>query len=385
MRRGWAALVVFGSFLEAFAGPAISAKSAIVMDADSGMVLFQKGAMDSRFPASTTKIMTALLMLENMQPSDVLVAAPDVAEVQGSSLHLVPGEKISRDDALYALMLRSANDVAHSAAVQISGSDEKFAELMNQRAKEIGCSNTNFRNPHGLNHELHSTTAFDLALIAREAMKNDTFRQIVATQKKYITRSINMKDLLMINHNKLLSSDSTMDGIKTGYTVPAGQCFVGSKSIGGWRLLTVVLASKDWKTDTQTLYKWAYSKFERKEGLRPGQVLGDAPVEGGNAPSVPARLDRGFAIVAKRGDLVRGPEIEWRELKAPVAEGDTVGIVKAKAPDGSVVQAPLVAAAAVDSVSVLDPRRGLPWWLFVGLIGGAGVFWGRKRLRFRNA
>src|SRR5205814_5948100 len=140
-------------------------------------------------------------------------------------------ERISREDALYALLLRSANDLAHSIAVQISGSDEGFADLMNQKAQEIGCQNTHFHNPHGLNDDLHSTCAYDLALIARAAMRNEEFRAAVSTQKRFIQRSMNQKDLLMKNHDKLLFHDATLEGIKTGFTKPAGQCFVGSKSI----------------------------------------------------------------------------------------------------------------------------------------------------------
>ncbi|MBA3725734.1 MAG: D-alanyl-D-alanine carboxypeptidase, partial [Armatimonadetes bacterium] len=137
--------------VSAGAEPVVGAKSAIVMDAATGAILFEKDARATRYPASTTKVMTALLLIELVKPGTMITAPLDVKQVTGSSLHLKPGEQLTREDALYALMLRSANDVAHTVAVHIAGSDAKFAALMNKRAAELGCVNTHFRNPHGLN------------------------------------------------------------------------------------------------------------------------------------------------------------------------------------------------------------------------------------------
>ena len=139
--------------------PEVTAKAAILMDAETGTVLFDKAAHNSRQPASTTKIMTALLALEKIPPGTMLTAPQDIEKVGESSLNLKPGETLTREDALFALMLRSANDMAHTIAVHISGSDYVFSRLMNERALALGCKNTTFRNPHGLPNENHKTTA----------------------------------------------------------------------------------------------------------------------------------------------------------------------------------------------------------------------------------
>ena len=145
----------------------VSAKSAVAIVASSGKVLWSKNANASMYPASTTKIMTGLLLVEKCLPSDIITAPPDIETVKEATMHLKPGEKITAHDMLYALMLRSANDGAYATAIHISGSVSAFAKLMNERARQIGCTNTHFNNPNGLNDILHTTTAHDLALMAR--------------------------------------------------------------------------------------------------------------------------------------------------------------------------------------------------------------------------
>jgi len=157
----------------------ITAKSGIAIDAASGKVLWDKDAETPMFPASTTKIMTGLLLVEHCRPSDIIVAPADVEKVKEASMHLKPGERVTAHDMLYALMLRSANDGCYAVAVHISGSVEGFSKLMNDRAKQIGCTHTRFHNPNGLNDPEHMTSAHDLALIARAAMRYPEFREAV--------------------------------------------------------------------------------------------------------------------------------------------------------------------------------------------------------------
>jgi D-alanyl-D-alanine carboxypeptidase len=145
----------------------ITAESAIVIEASTGKVLFEKDADAKRYPASTTKIMTALLFLENVKPGEMITAPFDVEEVTGSSLHLKPYEQVPAEDVLYALLLRSANDAAYSVALHIGGSERRFAQMMTERAAAMGCTSTNFTNPHGLHDPQHYTTARDLAIIGR--------------------------------------------------------------------------------------------------------------------------------------------------------------------------------------------------------------------------
>jgi len=266
--------------------PKVSAASAIAIDAESGKILWQKNADASRFPASTTKIMTAMLLIENCTADEVIVAPPDIEKVGESSMHLKPGERITAADMLYALMLRSANDGCVAVADHIAGSVPKFVEMMNAKAKALGCTNTHFDNPNGLNDPKHTTTAHDLALIARAAMRYPIFEQVVRTTKHVIKRDPKIsRDDLMFNHDKLLMKDPSADGIKTGWTIPAGRCFVGSATRDGYRVITVVLKSQDWQKDDQILLNWAFADHNREYAFRPGQMLGPLPVEGGTSPS----------------------------------------------------------------------------------------------------
>ena len=368
-----------------FAGPGLTAKSAVVMDAESGAILYEKAPHAVRYPASTTKIMTALLLIENCEPDEMIRAPYDCQEVTGASLYLEPGERVSAENMLYALMLRSANDAAYAVAKHIGGSVEGFSELMNRRAEELGCKNTSFHNPHGLNDKLHTTTAYDLALIAREAMKHARFREAVSTKRRWITRSINRDDLLLLSKNRFIKEDPQAEGIKTGWTIPAGQCFVGAKSVDGWRLITVVLGSEAWLADTKALFGWAHDTFSRETPLEEGAIVADVPVIGGKSPSVTARLGRSVTIILRRGGFVRKPVVEWAKLKAPVREGDTVGRVKMESVGGHLVEAPIVAVSSVEAQSVfvsLLRNRIFQLAAFLLLVGGLIFFISRYRKRY---
>ena len=250
-------------------GPEVSAEAAIVMDATTGRILWGKNIEVPKYPASTTKIMTGLLLAENTDPSDVLTAPQDIEEVRGSSMHLRPGERVNSKDMLRALMLRSANDGAHTIALHLSGSLKRFARKMNERAAECGATNTEFFTPHGLNHPYHLTTALDLAKIGREAMKNERFREAVKTPEYTIDRTINTQDILMQNRNDLFEVDPSIQGIKTGYTNPAGLCFVGFHDSDGRQIVTVLLRSKNWRFDQQRIAEWTFRPLRKTSHSSP--------------------------------------------------------------------------------------------------------------------
>ncbi|MCH8275607.1 MAG: D-alanyl-D-alanine carboxypeptidase [Armatimonadetes bacterium] len=356
--------------------PEITAESAVVMDADSGAVLFEKNAGAPRYPASTTKILTALLLIENCSPDEVIMAPLDSPEVTGSSLHLKPAEGITAEDALYALLVRSANDVAHAVARHISGSEEAFAELMNSRAEEIGCRNTYFINPHGLHHDQHVTTAYDMALIACEAMRHERFRDAAGTRRKWIERSLVPQDRLLISRNRFLNEPGA-EGIKTGFTSPAGRCFVGSKSLDGWRVISVVLSSEDWLADTNALFDWTSETLERRTVFGAGDLVGAAPVKGGARPVVRGRAERDVRAILFRGGPDRGVSIEWRELKAPVLDGDRIGTIRLAAANGEAVEVPVLAAESVARAPFW--RSPFAWAGALGLLIGV-AFAGHRLL-----
>ena len=236
------------------ASPAVSARGAVLLEAESGAVVFAQNK-DARLPmASTTKIMTALVALEILPLDTPVKITAESVGVEGSSIYLVEGEILSLEHLLYALLLESANDAAVAIAVAVAGSVEEFAVLMNAKAEELGLTNTHFVNPHGLDDPEHYTTAYELALIAREALADPTFREICSTRRKTIPLHGDEGVRLLINHNKLLQAYEGCIGVKTGFTKKTGRCLVSAAEREGVTLIAVTLnAPDDWRDHTAML------------------------------------------------------------------------------------------------------------------------------------
>lgn len=278
--------------------PLVTADAAIIIEADSGRVLWERNATKHMFPASTTKILTTLLWLENTKPTDMVTAPADVQKVGEASLHLVPGERLNAHDLALGMMVRSANDGCYTAAIHLAGSQEKFAEMMNDRAQKLGCTDSHFVTPNGLHDPNHYTCAADLAKIAREAMKRADFRDLARTSDCIIDRSIDKLDTILKSKNHMLLTDPTCEGIKTGYTRPAGSCFVGAATRNGWRVICVVLFSQNWPVDYPPLMDWAFSRFDPPRSLvTQGQRFA---VETDNGP-IPAEAESEFKIATRKG------------------------------------------------------------------------------------
>lgn len=241
----------------------ISAGQAILIDGDSGRVLYEKNADEKAYPASTTKIMTAMITLETLKrhdsPIDQIVEIPDSAEgVEGSSLYLKAGEEISIEDLLYGLMLVSGNDAAVALAEIIGGSEETFVKMMNEKAQQLGCRGTHFTNPSGLFDEEHYTTARDMAAIAYEAMKDPEFKKIVSVQNYAANRET--KDYTnFYNKNKTIFQYDGGTGIKIGYTTDSGRTLVASSTRGDRSMICVVMSAPDWFNDAYRLMDYGYS------------------------------------------------------------------------------------------------------------------------------
>ncbi len=313
----------------------ITAESAIVVDMLGGRVLHEKDADSRRYPASTTKIMTALLFIENVRPDAMITAPADVEKVTGSSLHLKPGEQISAEDLLYSLLLRSANDAAYTAAIHIAGSEKRFAKMMSDRAKQMGCTGTNFTNPHGLHNPDHYTTARDLAIIAREAMKNETFAKAAKAEYRFIERSMNDEDVFLQSHNRFLRSRSDATGIKTGWTVPAGRCFVGSAERDGLKVITVVLKSTEWKTDSDVLADWAFDAWTAEPVIARNAILASVPVKDADRLNVQLAAATDYSVVRPRGETAKYEIVKKDvQIKLPIMAGQSVGTVTFRDQDG---------------------------------------------------
>ncbi|HLV81289.1 MAG TPA: D-alanyl-D-alanine carboxypeptidase family protein, partial [Chthonomonadaceae bacterium] len=325
--------------------PDIHAYGAILMDAASGQVLYENNA-DKELPmASTTKIMTALLFCEHIKDTDIITASPTACAVHDSSIHLLPGERLSGNDLLHAILMRSANDGCVAAAEHIAGSEAAFVAMMNARAAELGCAHTHFDNSNGLPDPNHYTSARDLALIARAAMQEPRIRAIVRTTAYTIHRSLNWRDVHLKNHSHFLGHFPGADGIKTGWTHDAGHCYVGSATWNGWELISVVLHSPDYVRETEALMKYGFTRFQERVLARAQESLGTCPVRDGMQASVPVVVKTPLQVVTPREETPTiEREIHLNPVTAPVYAGATVGTLDA-VEDGKVVgSVPVVAA-----------------------------------------
>lgn len=252
--------------------------SEVVMEVNSNRVLYEKNSKDKKFMASTTKILTAIVVIENIDVNTEITVKKDTIGIEGSSIYLEEGEKLKVIDLLYGLMLRSGNDCAETLAVSVFGSIEKCANVMNSLAKKIGAKDSNFVNPHGLHDDNHYTTAYDLGLISCYAMKNSIFREIVGTKTKKIPFSTRDYDRILINKNKMLKEFEGSNGIKTGYTKKAGRCLVSSCVRNGLELVCVVLNCPPMFERSKTLLNQCFSEYKLYKIISKQEIIGFIPI-----------------------------------------------------------------------------------------------------------
>jgi D-alanyl-D-alanine carboxypeptidase (penicillin-binding protein 5/6) len=359
--------------------PQVQARAAVLMDAETGQVLFAKNAHQPLPPASLTKIMTAIVVLERCELDAGVKASQRAVNAKASSMHLRVGETVKVRDLLYALMLRSANDAAIALAEHTAGSVEAFAALMNEKAKSLGAKHTRFVNPHGLHDPRHLSTAYDLALITRYAMQNETFRAIVKAPYYIVERSVNQDDLWMVNKAKFLEQYAYAEGVKTGYTNQAGYCFAGSAYRDGRRLITVVLNSPQRVADTIALMEHGFNDWERME-LPAGMAVGEAQVENGVEARAPLRLAQTLCWVAPKAHKARYRwAVQATSLRAPVQAGDAAGWLVVYRDEKPILKAPVVAAEAVAQ------RRAFPVGLgWLALLGATMGILGWRRAKRRR-
>ncbi|MGB4781287.1 D-alanyl-D-alanine carboxypeptidase family protein [Candidatus Methylomirabilis sp.] len=258
----WGATSDIGWFL---ADPEqLSAASALLMDADTGAILFARHHMERRSPASTTKIMTALLILEEGRLSEKVVITGRAAAVTGTGLGLRRGQQVTLRDLLWAILIKSANDAALAAAEHVGGSEERFVARMNAKADSLGMEGTHFTNPHGLDNPDHYSTAYDLAILTRQALRNPTFARMVQTREAQLSILTGrngkvVKRKVIRTHNQLLDQFAGADGVKTGYTEQAGRCLVASATRGDHRLITVLLNDSRRWTEAAALLEYGFA------------------------------------------------------------------------------------------------------------------------------
>ena len=346
-----------GGAVEVQGSLSLSAKGAVLMNGSTGEVYHAKRA-DLRLPmASTTKIMTALVVIESIHDLSQSVSVhPGAVNIEGSSVYLSAGERISVEALLYALLLESANDAAAALAYAVAGSIPAFADKMNARAAEIGLSDTCFVNPHGLYDDGHYTTAYELGRIMVEAMRHEQFRKIVSTRR--ITIPGENGERLMINHNRLLSMYPGCVGGKTGYTLRSGRCLVSAAEREGLLLVAVTLsAPDDWK-DHKALHDYGFSLYSSVPLPNVDTLSFTLPVFNGCESTVTVAYDRtrskGYteAITLPRdhGEIVLTVELP-RFLWGEIREGDTVGYAVYRYKGEIIEKIPLTATASVAPIA----------------------------------
>ena len=355
----WTAILLLTGSVRAVSGaPETSAGAAALLHADTGTVLYSANADTPMGIASTTKIMTALLVIERCDPDDPVEILPEDTDAEGSSMYLEAGRTYTVRELLYGLMLASGNDAALALARHCGGTVEGFVALMNEKAAELGLTRTHFCNPHGLDAEGHVSTARELALLTCRAMENETFREIVSTN------DITINNLTYVNHNKLLRTCDGCIGVKTGYTEACGRTLVSCAERDGTRFVCVTLHDPDDWADHTALLDWAFENWEYREITASYQLA----VLSGTEPACTAEAEPARLLLRAGQQPALRAELP-RFLFAPLHRGETIGTLTAVSPDGLEVRTPLICRSEVpaDAAVGLTPLERLQRiWRLVG-------------------
>ena len=320
----------------------ISAQKAILTDANTGRVLYEKDPDSRSLIASTTKIMTALIVCEQCNVLDRMQIPKEAVGIEGSSIYLREGEVLTLQELLYGLMLHSGNDAAVALAIYCGGTVEGFAQLMNDKARQLGLTGTHFENPNGLDSPGHYSTARDLAVLAAYAMKNPIFAQTVSA------KSVRAGQRSLTNHNKLLWRVAGADGVKTGFTKAAGRILVSSATREGRRLICVTINDgNDW-VDHATLLEDGFSRYSTQKILSEGDPVGTVEIVGGQSQKVQLLAAEDFSFPLSKEEwpqiILSGPGFTY----APVVQGENAGVAYICIGDSCIGKVPVVYSQTVE-------------------------------------
>ena len=377
--------------------PAIAGETAILIDAKTGVILYEKSKDVLREPASTTKMMTCLLALENLPLDKVLTIDAESPFTGGSRIYVIEGEELTVEQLLYAMMLESANDTAVALAIAISGSVDEFTSLMNERARELGAKNPSFKNPNGLSLEGHLASAYDLALIAQEAMSIPEFRKIVSTVQYTIPQTnkqpareyIHTTNRLIYDEETKVSVKGVMTpvkykgatGVKTGYTPQAGGTLVASAERDGTELIAVVLASTDMGrfADCISLLDFGFDNFYTYKAIDSNIKLDDIEIKRGAVRYTDVKIaeDRYITLPKEASlSLITTKVVVDEGLTAPIEAGRTVGKIEVYEGGKLIEEVPVIAVTAVPEGGFLSRfgiEDSLAKYIYTGAFIAAGV------------
>jgi D-alanyl-D-alanine carboxypeptidase (penicillin-binding protein 5/6) len=314
---------------------AASARSAILMDADSGTVIYEKNSHDKLPPASITKIMTLLLIMEALDDgkiklSDKVQTSEYAASMGGSQIFLEPGEEMSVDDMIKGIALASGNDASVAMAEKLAGTEQQFVTMMNERAQQLGMNDTQFSNPNGLPVANHFSSAHDIAVMSRELLKHSEVTKYTGLYQDYLRKS-SEKPFWLVNTNKLVRFYSGADGLKTGFTSEAKYCLSATAKRDNMRVIAVVMGEPDTKTrnaEVSQMFDYTFAQYMNHSIIKEGESMGTLKIEKGVAPELPLVAKHAYSVLLKKGSQTKDIRYELKingPLKAPVQIGQPIG------------------------------------------------------------
>ncbi|EGK14217.1 D-alanyl-D-alanine carboxypeptidase family protein [Kroppenstedtia eburnea] len=337
-------------------GLAPSSKSAVLVDADTGTVLYEKNSREKLPPASITKIMTMLLVMEALEKGQIsyedrVRTSEYASSMGGSQIFLETGEVMKLEDLLKAVAVGSANDASVALAEHLAGTEERFVEMMNRRAEELGMKDTRFQNPNGLPASDHYSTARDIAIMSRELLKHREITRFTKTYEDYL-RKESKKPFWLVNTNKLVKFYEGLDGLKTGFTREAGFCLAATAKRRDLRAIAVVMGEPDVKARNREITRmldFAFNQYANRVIYKPGQLIGKLQVDKGEKSMIEVRSPQQFSVLMKKGENADDyrTKIRWEKLKAPVRKGQLLGAVEVEKDGKTVSRMELVSAREI--------------------------------------
>ncbi len=332
--------------------PNVTATSAIVIEASTGHVIYSRNPDLAMYPASTTKMMTLIMALEHGGLDEIVTVSANASGTEGSTLWLDPNEKIPLNDLLYGMIMASANDASVAIAEHLDGSVVKFAEHMTNRARELGATNTNFTNPHGLPDANHYTTARDLAILASYGLKLPGFEQIVTQQEVSFYWIHDDESKLIRTENKLLWMYNGCNGIKTGYTESAGRCVVCAAKRNGIQLISVVLDGQYMWNDSIILLDYGFENISTETIVEPDKVIKTLPIISGRKKSMRVKTAGEIVVPVFKNDDAYTINYDIPEvLTAPIVDGESIGKVRVMIDGKEIATTDVVTTADVEQKS----------------------------------
>lgn len=340
-----------------------SAKSAIMLEVSTGEIIFEKNAHEKLPPASMTKMMSMLLIVESVEKGiikwdDMVTVSENASSMGGSQILLETNEKMSVDDLFKGIAVASGNDAVVAMAEKIAGTEDEFVKMMNNRAKELGLTDTQFKNPHGLDAANHYSSAYDMAMIAKELVKHPKVLEYTSIYEDYLRENTDRK-IWLVNTNKLVRFYEGVDGLKTGYTEPAGYCITTTAKRNGMRIITVVMGEPDSKTrnaETSAMLDYAFAQYEVETLLSEKSILGKKEVEKGTAKYMEITPTSEVTILNKKTNNKKNAtyEVEVDNLKAPLKKGDIIGKLTIKEDDKVTRTIPITVKSDIKKANILE-------------------------------